>query len=266
MRTMKARKAMYPVALMAAAVALFVISAPVRASETDDRIESSARKSYVFKTYLKDDAIMITSKDGAVTLTGTVNEETHKELAKETVANMAGVKSVDNQLKLKGESLPENSDAWISSRVTTSLLFHQNASGSKTEVNVKDGSVTLRGEAANQAQKDLATEYVKDVVGVKDVKNEMTVPKTPKKPEGKTMGEKIGDVGEGIDDASITALVKMTLLYHRSTSALNTKVETKDGVVTLSGKAKNASEKELAAKFVKDVYGVKSVKNQMTIE
>jgi osmotically-inducible protein OsmY len=36
-------------------------------------------------------------------------------------------------------------------------------------------------------------------------------------------------------------------------------------VVTLTGKAKNAAEKDLAAKFAKDVNGVKSVNNQMTI-
>ena len=127
-----------------------------------------------------------------------------------------------------------------------------------TEVNTKDGIVTLKGDADNQAQKDLTTEYAKDVDGVKDVQNEMTVSKTVKKTHN--------TVGEKIDDASITALVKMTLLYHRSTSALNTKVETKHGVVMLTGKAETASAKELATKFVSDVHGVKSVKNQMTIE
>ena len=71
----------------------------------------------MFKTYLKDDAITISSKDGAVTLTGTVNEEYHKALAGETVASLPGVKSVDNRLKLKGESPPENSDAWITAKV-----------------------------------------------------------------------------------------------------------------------------------------------------
>ena len=50
-----------------------------------------------------------------------------------------------------------------------------------TEVNTKDGIVTLKGDADNQAQKDLTTEYAKDVEGVKDVKNEMTVSKTCKK-------------------------------------------------------------------------------------
>ena len=58
----------------------------------------------------------------------------------------------------------------------------------------------------------------------------------------------------------------MTLLYHRSTSALNTKVETKSGVVTLYGKASNAAEKDLATKLANDVNGVKGVKNRMTIE
>ena len=57
----------------------------------------------------------------------------------------------------------------------------------------------------------------------------------------------------------------MTLLYHRSTSAIDTKVETKNGVVTLRGKAKNPAEKDLAAKFANDVNGVKRVKNRMTI-
>ena len=115
----------------------------------------------------------------------------------------------------------------------------------------------MQGEATSQAQKDLTTEYAKDVEGVKDVKNEMTVTKTSKKTQ--TAGEKI-------DDASITAQVKMTLLYHRSTSALNTSVTTKKGVVTLRGKAKNAAEKDLATKFANDVNGVKSVNNRMTIE
>ena len=139
----------------------------------------------------------------------------------------------------------------------TTLLFHRSVSAGTTEVDVKDGIVTLRGDAASQAQKELTTEYAKDVEGVKDVKNEMTVSKTSKKT--RTAGEKI-------DDASITAQVKMTLLYHRSTSALNTTVETNHGVVTLCGKASNAAEKDLATKLANDVNGVKSVKNRMTIE
>ena len=251
-------KAMYGVALTAAAVALVVASAPVRASEMDDRIESSARNSYVFKTYLQGDDIKIESKDGVVTLTGVVSAEPRKALAQETVAGLPEVKSVDNRLGIKDGSPTANSDAWLTEKVRTALLFHRNVSGSTTEVHVQDGIVTLRGEASSQAQKELTTEYAKDVEGVKDVKNEMTMSPTPK-----TTTEY---VIESIDDASITAQVKMTLLYHRSTSAVSTKVETNEGVVTLNGKAKNAAEKELVTKLVNDINGVRSVNNQMAIE
>jgi hyperosmotically inducible protein len=243
--------------MMVAVVALLITSVPVHASTMDDRIESSAKNSYVFKTYLKGDDIKIQSRDGAVTLTGIVADNHNRSLAQETVAGLPGVKSVDNKLEVKGTPPAENSDAWLITKVKTTLLFHRSVSGFKTEVNVKDGIVTLQGEATSQAQKDLTTEYVKDVEGVKDVKNEMTVAKTSKKTQ--TAGDKI-------DDASVTALVKMTLLTHRSTSALNTSVTTKKSVVTLGGKAKNAAEKDLATKFAKDVQGVKEVKNQMTIE
>ena len=245
------------VVMMVAAVALLALSMPVYAAKMDSRIESTAKKSYVFQTYLQGDDIKIESRDGAVTLTGTVADYYHKALAEETVAGLPGVKSVDNKLEIKGAPAITNSDAYIRDKVKYTLLFHRSVSTVDTQVDVKDGIVTLRGEANTQAQKNLTTEYAKDVEGVKDVKNEMTIAKTPKKTQ---------TVGGKIDDASITAQVKMTLLYHRSTSAINTKVETKRAVVTLTGKAKNAAEKDLAAKYANDVNGVKSVKNRMTIE
>ena len=249
-------KARYSISLMVLAISLLTISMPAHASTMDDRIESTARQSHVFRTYLKADDIKIQSKDGVVTLTGSVSEESHKSLAGETLAGLPGVKTVDNRLEVVGERPAENSDTWLMMKVKTTLLFHRSVSGSKTEVNVKDGIVTLQGEATSQAQKDLTTEYAKDIEGVKEVKNEMVVSKLSKTTRS---------VSEKIDDASITAQVKMTLLYHRSTSALNTSVTTRKGVVTLSGKAKNASEKDLATKLVNDVHGVKSVKNLMTI-
>jgi len=248
-------KSKYAVTLLAAVAAMLVTSMPVLASKMDDRIESSAKKSYVFKTYLKSDDIKVESKDGVVTLTGTVVEESHKSLAQETVASLPGVKRVDNKLGVKGDQPAENSDAWLVTKVKTTLLFHRNVSA-VTEVSAKDGIVTLRGDAASKAEKDLTTEYAKDIEGVKDVNNQMTVSGKPIKKE--TMGDKL-------DDASITAHVKMALLGHRSTSAVHTKVETKNGVVTLSGKAKNAAEIDLVTKYVSDIKGVNRVKNKMTI-
>ena len=173
------------------------------------------------------------------------------------MASLPGVKSVDNQLTISGEQPAEHSDTWITMKVKTALLFHRNVSATGTTVYTKDAIVTLQGVANSMAQKELTTEYAKDIDNVKEVKNEMTIAETPA-----TTSETLSDK---IDDASITAQVKSALLSHRSTSALHTGVSTTDGIVTLTGPANNDAEKSLVTKLASDINGVISVVNNMTI-
>jgi osmotically-inducible protein OsmY len=254
---------MYRLALITAVASTIVFNVPLFASGTDDQIESTAKKTYVFKTYLKDDNIKMQSKDGLVTLTGTVSEPSHKTLAGETVAGLPGVKRVDNKLEEKDGVPAAKSDAWLITKVKTTLLFHSNVNAIGTEVLAENGIITLRGEATSVAQKDLTTEYVMDVEGVTKVNNEMTVVDAAKT-EKSAVTKKADTMGEAIDDTSITALVKVTLLNHRSTSALKTTVKTEKGVVTLEGNASSAAAKDLAGKFASDVRGVKKVINNMS--
>jgi hyperosmotically inducible protein len=250
-------KTMFPLTLAAVVGTMLITSTPVRAADTDSRIESSAAKSYTFKTALKDDSIKVESKNGVVILTGTVADASDKSLAEDTVASLPGVKSVDNQLVVSGTQPAEHSDAWITMKVKTALLFHRNVSATGTSVYTKDGVVTLQGEASSQAEKELATEYAKDIDNVTSVNNEMTIAKAPAAPDA--------TVGDKIDDASITAEVKSSLFSHHSTSALHTTVSTTDGVVTLTGVAKNDAEKSLVTKLATDINGVTSVINNMTV-
>jgi len=250
-------KTIHPLTLATIVSTLFLTSSPLRAADTDDRIESSAAKSYVFKTYLKDDSIKVQSKDGVVTLTGSVAADSHKTLAENTVTSLPGVTSVNDQLTVVGAQPPEHSDAWITTKVKSALLFHRNVSASATTVTTVGGIVTLTGVADSTAQRELTTEYAKDIDNVKSVDNQMTITKVPATPSA-TMGDKI-------DDASITAQVKSALLSHHSTSALHTSVSTTDGVVTVGGIAKNDAERSLVTKLATDVTGVLSVVNNMTI-
>jgi osmotically-inducible protein OsmY len=262
----RAKKIIYVIPFLIAALTLLSFNLPAQAASKDNGIESAAKSSHVFTRYLQDDDIKVQAKEGNVTLTGNVASESHKTMAGETVANLPNVKNVDNQLAVKGEQPSTMSDAWLLTKVKTNLLFHRSVSAA-TDVDVKNGIVTLRGAADNLAQKELTTEYATDIDGVKDVKNEMTVAKATKTEQ--TAGDKASKVAQTvsdkIDDASITTMVKMTLLGHRSTSAFNTTVTTKDGVVTLSGKADNQAEIALAGKLANDVDGVQSVQNNMTI-
>ncbi len=248
-------------ALAVAAAVVFAAGAvAVQASEIDDGIEPAFQQTYVYKMFLQEDDINVAAKEGAVTLTGTVAEEIHKTMAQDLVEALPGVVSVDNQLATTAAVAAENADMWIGRKVKLALMFHRNVNAGQTTVAVKDGVVTLTGEAADEVQKALTGEFAADIEGVTEVKNEMTVAATPvSEPEARTMGEKL-------DDMSITAQVKSALLTHRSTSAIQTKVASRDGEVTLTGVAQSEAEKTLAGKLVADIKGVTGVKNEMTVE
>ena len=258
----KYRKTLLPgllsLLVMAGVLVFLMINGYLFAADMDDQVESTARKSYVFKTYLKGDDIRIDCQDGVVTLSGTVANEAHSILAVETVADLPGVKSVDNRLEIIGGIPQKNSDAWIQMRVKNMLMLHRNLDSDHTVVDVKDGLVTLRGEVGSQAEKGLTAEYVKDVEGVNDIDNKLTVATAPK--------TKPRTAEEYIDDASIKSQIKLALLFHRGTNPFRASITVKRGVVTVSGMAKNAAEKELVGKRIEDIHGVVSIDNRMVIE
>jgi osmotically-inducible protein OsmY len=227
--------------------------------DTDRKIEDAAASSYNFRTVLEKQ-VKVKSDNGVVTLTGTVLDRDQKALAEDTVRGLPGVTDVRNQLEVASPG-PERSDGWIALKIRSVLLLRSNVSATNTDVSVHDGQVTLTGKAESQAQKDLTGTYAREVEGVKSVKNEMTVvPQVAKNGESapRTLGEKI-------DDSSITAQVKYALLTHRSTSALKTEVDTRNGVVAIRGVAASDAEKELVSKLAGSVRGVTSVENGMTV-
>ena len=224
-------------------------------TSTDRKIEDAAKASYNYRTVLENH-VSVKANDGVVTLTGTVQDKDDRALAEDTVENLPGVVSVDNQIEVKSE-IPEHSDAWIALKIRSELLVKANVSATATKVDVKNGVVTLTGTVQNLAQKDLTEAYAKDIDNVKSVRNQLVV-------EAPGSGDTAA--GETIDDASITSQVKYALLSHRSTSALSTKVTTDNAVVNITGVAGSDAEKALVTKFAQDTRGVKSVVNDMTVK
>ena len=243
-------------ALLVPAFILMGAFAPLQASVQDTRVENTIKNSYNFKASLQRDDIAVHASAGVVTLTGTVLEEYDRALAEETAASVAGVKSVINELKLKDGQPDDQSDTWITMKVKSALAYHKHVSATGTEVDTVNGAVTLKGKVGTEAQKELTTEYAKDIKGVKSVDNQQTV-----------VGVKPHEtVGAKIDDASITARIKTSLLFHRATHAVATKVKTRDGVVILRGEAQSTAEKGLVGKLAEDIQGVKRVDNRMTVK
>lgn len=72
-------------------------------------------------------------------------------------------------------------DKKIQEDVCAILAETPNVDCSDIKVSVKDGVVTLQGEVDDQTTKKLAHETLDYVLGVHDVKNELTVHKRPRK-------------------------------------------------------------------------------------
>lgn len=236
------------VALIASPLAVFA------SSETDRKIEDAAKASYNYRTVLED-SVKVKAHDGVVTLSGVVQDKQDRELAADTVENLPGVTSVNNEITVK-PTYPEHSDSWIALKVRSRLLVKGNVSAATTKVTAQDGVVTLTGTAKNSAQKELTAAYAQDIDHVKSVKNDIVVEAAPAK-------ESISDK---MDDASITTQVKFALLSHKSTSAVKTKITTNEGVVVVTGEASSDAERSLVTKLAQDVRGVNSVTNKMTVK
>lgn len=148
-------------------------------------------------------------------------------------------------------------DAWVTAKVKVSLAAHKNVRALGTNVDTKDGIVTLNGEVETLAEKELAARYAREVTGVRGVNNLLMVRGEVGAP-GETVRDKMGD-------AALTGRVKAALAANRATSALRTNVDTERGVVTLRGIARSAAERDLAEKLARDVPGVRSVDNQIDV-
>lgn len=73
-------------------------------------------------------------------------------------------------------------------------------------------------------------------------------------------------VGETVDDATITARVKTSLLSDPDVAGLKIDVDTFKGVVTLSGAVKTAAERDKAIALARKIGGVTDVKSTLQIQ
>ncbi|HEY4214574.1 MAG TPA: BON domain-containing protein [Steroidobacteraceae bacterium] len=69
-----------------------------------------------------------------------------------------------------------------------------------------------------------------------------------------------------VKDSYITTKVKAELAKDKGTKAHDIHVDTKDGVVMLSGAVESTAEKELAEKDAKKIKGVLDVHNELTVK
>lgn len=158
-------------------------------------------------------------------------------------------------------SCMQTNDARITGTIKSKLAVDSKVSASEINVDTVDGVVTLTGNVDSRKARNRAIELAKETSGVKDVKDMISVRTATGSGDAPESGR---TVGEHIDDAGITMRVKARLLDDPGVNGLQIDVDTRDGVVYLTGSIPSDSERKQAIALASTTEGVKDVKPNFT--
>ncbi len=238
---------------------------------TEARQETQIWTTYALSPHLRANDLKVSVDNGKATLSGTVEEGVNKDLAKQIALGVNGITSVDNQIVVQPEYVAAPSsdrrygevidDATITSSVKSKLMWSKYTDGLTTDVDTNRGNVKLTGTADSEAAKKLASQLTANTRGVVSVNNQLVVT-APKETVGDKTKAASKEAVEDVADGWISTKVKSTLLYSSNVDGSDIKVDTKNGVVTLSGTVDSSAERALAIELAKNVRGVKSVQSK----
>jgi hyperosmotically inducible protein len=145
------------------------------------------------------------------------------------------------------------SDPGITTSVKTQLAADPIVKARRIDVDTRDRVVTLTGEVNSAEERTQALAIARGTKGVANVVDRLSVVPEAAPTTGFTT------------DAGITAEVKGKLLADPDIGGLRIDVDTKDHVVTLTGTVKTEAERSKAVQAAREVEGVTSVTDQLTV-
>jgi osmotically-inducible protein OsmY len=219
-----------------------------------------------------------TSPRGVVSLAGVVdNAADHGEAVKLARAT-EGVTSVNDQLRVKGETAATTgtletaagtgTDSWITAKIQSRYFVDDEVKGRSINVDTRDGVVTLRGTVDSYSERLLATSIARNTDGVREVHDEMTIGAKARDSEkaGPASGESVGTAGQRIEDAWITTRIQSKFFVDDQIKGRKIDIDTKDGVVTLRGLVATAAAKTAAGNLAVETDGVTRVNNLLKVD
>lgn len=232
---------------------------------SEARQEGSIWTTIALNRHLSPFSIDVDVENGVAVLTGKVESDVDRDLAEQLALGTEGVKEVDNRLQVDPATEPSQQnaslaqqfdDATLTAMVKSKLLWNSNTEGLDIDVDTQGGVVTLKGSARSAEAKELAGRLAENTKGVEGVNNHLSVEADSTAAQAQKVAQ---DTSQAISDAWITSKVKSSFLYDSQLDGLDISVETKAGMVELSGSVINAAEKELAIETARSIRGVRGV-------
>lgn len=176
-------------------------------------------------------------------------------------------------------------DPGITTAVKSKLAGDDTVKAYTIDVDTRDKVVTLSGRVDTPAARERAVELARTTDGVRDVVDQLTVAPGAEPTSGvdddareaardadaatddaqRKAGDAADRAGDAAGDAALTTAVKTKLLGDTDVSGLKIDVDTRNGVVTLTGTVRTAAEKNKALALARETDGVKSVIDRLKV-
>lgn len=234
----------------------------------DASITARVKSLMMVNPHLSAFAIDTNTKDGVVTLTGGVDDDTQKSLAADIAKTVPGVTQVVNRIIVVPDARSEKDmrnfrqrmrDKGITTAVRGRLVAKGEIKGLKIGVDTVNDEVTLSGIVRSDVQSATIQRIAEETAGVAKVYNHLTV--IPPGP----MPNPIRGLGEGLSDETIEKRVEKAILVNKHLNAREIDVEVNRGVVILTGSVDTEEQRQLAQEIALSLAGVNEVRNELRL-
>ncbi|WP_296949531.1 BON domain-containing protein [uncultured Massilia sp.] len=215
--------------------------------KTDDEIKRDVEEELRWDPDIDATNIAVTAKDGVVTLAGFIPSYLQKFEVEKDVKRVQGGVGVANDLEVRLPSIDQRPDPDIARDAVQALQSQLPYSCQNFKVVVRDGWITLDGEAEWNYQKEKAEISVRSVKGAKGVINAIKI--APK-----------------VAAQEIKRKIEAAFLRSAEVDAHRIQVEASDGEVVLKGTVHSWFEREQAERAAWQAPGVRKVEDRIVIQ
>jgi osmotically-inducible protein OsmY len=214
---------------------------------TDTNIERMVENELEWDPIIDAKDIAVQVKDGVVTLAGFARNYIDKYEAERVVKRVLGVKAVANDIDVQIPSGKSRIDPDIAHDAIRVLEASVPTISGKLKTIVRDGWVTLEGDAEWDFQRQWAESAVHKIKGVRGVTNSIHL-----KPK--------------VNPTDLKAKIEQAFERNAHVDAGRITVEADGGTVTLRGQVRTWAEREDAAKAASRAPGVTDVRNRIDVD
>ena len=165
-------------------------------------------------------------------------------------------------------------DSWLTTKIQAQYFADDDIKARHINVSTRDGVVTLTGYVDGEPQRELAVQIARTTDGVRNVTDRLAVAaQSQERGAVATTGASVPSAGtpaappdpNAPDDVQVTARVQSKFFVDERVKGTHIDVDTRNGVVTLSGEVEDEDQRAQALLLARTAEGVQRVEDHLTV-